>query len=167
MTIGGGPAPDEREWLIDVLTRQIPLGGAMRLEIARLDHRGIELRAPLAANVNDKGTAFGGAVVSLMILAGWSLPRLLLRRAGFEADLVIGRCEVRFLKPVETDFGLRCDWPDAEAVERFFDRVRKRGRAKLELNPRAVVAEKVAATLSARYAALRKPEESSTTGAGP
>ena len=148
------PLPDEREWLTDVLTRRIPLGGAMELAIFRLDGEGIELHAPLAPSVNDKGTAFGGALVSQMILAGWSLPRLLLRRAGLEADLVIGRCEVRFLKPVSGDFRVRCAWPDAAAIEAFIEQVRTRGRGKLELAPECLTDSEVAATLAARYAAL-------------
>ena len=167
MTVDFTPAADERAWLADVLTRQIPLGGAMGLEITRLDQHGIELQAPLPPNVNDKGTAFGGALVSLMILAGWSLPRLLLRRAGVDADLVIGRCEVRFVKPVETGFAVRCNWPDAEALEHFFNRLRMQDRAKLELAPEAVTDTEVAATLSARYAALGKSKTSSSSGAGP
>ena len=148
------PAPDEREWLTAVLTRKIPLGGAMQMAIARLDETGIELHAPLAPSINDKGTAFGGALVSQMILAGWSLPRLLLRRADIDADLVIGRCEVRFLKPVEGDFNVRCNWPEAASVEAFIDQLRARGRAKLELAPECATDSEVAATLVARYAAL-------------
>ncbi|HMB40044.1 MAG TPA: YiiD C-terminal domain-containing protein [Wenzhouxiangellaceae bacterium] len=155
------PVPDEREWLTDVLTRKIPLGGAMQMTIARLDDKGIELHAPLAPSINDKGTAFGGALVSQMILAGWSLPRLLLRRAKLDADLVIGRCEVRFLKPVEGDFGVRCDWPEAASLEAFIDQVRGRGRGKLELAPECVIDSEVAATLAARYAALENPTGSS------
>lgn len=161
------PAPDEREWLIDVLTRRIPLGGAMQMTISRLDEQGIALHAPLAPSVNDKGTAFGGAIVSQMILAGWSLPRLLLRRAGIQADLVIGRCEVRFLKPVGGDFGVRCDWPEAASLETFIDQVRARGRGKLELAPECVIDSEVAATLAARYAGLGKPfcvPETGTSG---
>lgn len=152
------PAPDEREWLTDVLTRRIPLGGAMQLAIVRLDDRGIEFNAPLAPNVNDKGTAFGGALVSQMILAGWALPRLLLRRAGIEADLVIGRCEVRFLKPVEGGIGVRCDWPEPASLAGFIEQIRARGRGKLELAPQCVVDSEVAATLAARYAALGKAD---------
>ena len=150
----------ERRWLGEVLTREIPLGGAMQLEVARLDERGIELSAPLAPNVNDKGTAFGGALVSLMILAGWSLPRLLLRREGLKADLVIGRCEVRFLAPVGRDFRVRCDWPEVDATRAFVERLRESGRGRLQLEPRVVDRDEVAARLQARYAALAPPSES-------
>jgi len=164
MSSGADTCRDEREWLADVLTRHIPLGGAMALEIARLDQQGIALHAPLAPNVNDKGSAFGGALVSLMILAGWSLPRLLLRRAGLEADLVIGRCEVRFVKPVEAAFVVRCNWPDAAAVGRFLALVEARGRGKLDLAPDVTVGGEVAATLAARYAGLSKRAAAPSTG---
>lgn len=152
------PLPDEREWLTDVLTRKIPLGGNMQLAISRLDDHGIELRAPLAPSVNDKGTAFGGALVSQMILAGWSLPRLLLRRAGLEVDLVIGRCEVRFLKPVSGDFRVRCEWPEAASIKAFIEQLRSRGRGKLALAPECLADSEVAATLAARYAALGRSD---------
>ncbi|PKL96192.1 MAG: thioesterase [Gammaproteobacteria bacterium HGW-Gammaproteobacteria-8] len=151
---------EERRWLEQVLTGQIPLGAAMALEIQRLDDRGIVLRAPLAPNVNDKGTAFGGALVSLMILAGWSLPRLALRRAGLAAELVIGRCEVRFLKPVTGALLAECDWPPAPEVEAFSKQLAATGRGRLELAPRIVTADdkELAASLQARYAGLAKTD---------
>ena len=150
---------DETAWLAEVLTRRIPLGGAMQLSIARLDDEGIELHAPLAPNINDKGTGFGGALVAQMILAGWALPRLLLRRAGVPADLVIGRCEVRFLSPVTTEFSVRCAWPEPALRAKFVEQVRCRGRGKLELAPECMADDAVAATLSARYAALGRGDD--------
>jgi thioesterase domain-containing protein len=148
---------DERLWLERVLTADIPLGGAMGLSVARLDDSGIVLELPLAANVNDKGTAFGGALASAMILAGWSLPRLLIRRAGLKAELVIGRCEIRFIRPVAGLFQAFCPWPDAADCERFVRRLDKSGRASLVLAPEIRVGKEVAASLSAKYAALESP----------
>ncbi len=54
---------DEIAWLERTLTADIPLGGAMALTVSRLDDDGIELALPLGPSVNDKGTAFGGALV--------------------------------------------------------------------------------------------------------
>ncbi|MDT8449719.1 MAG: YiiD C-terminal domain-containing protein [Wenzhouxiangellaceae bacterium] len=153
------PASDgfeERRWLEHVLTREIPLGGAMRLAVECLDDAGIVLAAPLAPNINDKGTAFGGALASLMILAGWSLPRLLLRRAGLEADLVIGRCRMQFLAPVTGSLRAACAWPVPEASGRFLESLHRRGRGRLELAPEIRAGDGVAARLEARYAALAK-----------
>ncbi|AKS41302.1 Putative Histone acetyltransferase HPA2/related acetyltransferase [Wenzhouxiangella marina] len=150
---------EERAWLENTLTRQIPLGGAMQLRITELNDRGLRLALPLAANINDKGTVFGGAMVSAMILAGWSLPRLLLRRAGRKADLVIGRCEVRFLKPVAGPFEAVCRWPAADEIEAFLARLDERGRSSMNLAPEILADGEVAARLEARYAALAHVEE--------
>ncbi|MDT8408884.1 MAG: YiiD C-terminal domain-containing protein [Wenzhouxiangellaceae bacterium] len=152
----GSAEAEEICWLEPVLTEQIPLGAAMALNVKSLDHDGIILAAPLAPNVNDKGTAFGGALVSMMILAGWSLPRLLLRRHAIAAELVIGRCQVRFLKPVDGPFQAHCRWPAATDIETFVNQLRHGGRARLELAPEIIIDGEVAARLEARYAALTK-----------
>ena len=149
----------EKAWLEDVLTRQIPLGGAMGLRIARLDETGLELHLPLDPNINDKGTAFGGALSGAMLLAGWSLPRILLRRAGLSGDLVVSRCETRFIAPVSNDFKVICDWPDPQDCEHFLEVFRHRHRGRLALEPRVEVDGEVAAALIARYAALQKLPE--------
>ena len=145
---------DERTWLEHVLTHDIPLGGAMEVRVVRLDEAGVELALPLDANVNDKGTAFGGALASAMILAGWSLPRLLMRRAELKAELVIGRCEIRFTRPVDGAFTALCPWPAADDCERFVRRLAHSGRASLVLAPEIRADGELAATLSAKYAAL-------------
>ena len=49
---------------------EIPLARAMDLELLAHDGDRLALRAPLAPNVNDKGCAFGGSLVSLMTLPG-------------------------------------------------------------------------------------------------
>lgn len=148
------PVEDERAWLQRVLTRDIPMGGAMELEVVRVNRDGVVLELPLEANINDKGTAFGGSLASAMILAGWSIPRLLLRRAGLTADLVIGRCETRFLTPVCTAFQACCSWPGPAQVAEFHRKFTDRGRAGLDLHAEIRVDSQVAATLAARYAAL-------------
>jgi thioesterase domain-containing protein len=150
---------NEADWLAQVLTGEIPLGSAMSLAVETLDDQRLVISLPLAPNVNDKGTAFGGALVSAMILVGWSLPRLLLRRAGIAADLVIGRAETRFLLPVDGPFVAVCDWPEPSSRQRFFDELAERGRGRLALEPRIECRGRVAATLSARYAALKRSGE--------
>lgn len=145
---------EEIQWLTHTLTHQIPLGRAMELSVDVLNEHEIRLRAPLEPNVNDKGTAFGGALTSMMILAGWSLPRLLLRRHGLNAELVIGRCEVRFLKPVGQAFIASCAWPAPNAIEAFVHHLRRKGKGRIELAPEIRAGQHVAARLSARYAAI-------------
>lgn len=145
---------DEKTWLQATLTDKIPMARAMGVHLHRLNDTGLCLDLPLAPNINDKGTAFGGAMTSAMILAGWSLPRLLLRRAGVAAELVIGRCEVRFLAPVDGTFQAVCDWPDKSACDAFLDEVAAGRRGRLALQPRILHNSGEAAILEARYTAL-------------
>jgi thioesterase domain-containing protein len=144
----------ERAWLEPLLRERIPLAGAMDLRIGRLDASGICLDFPLAPSINDKGSAFGGALASAMILAGWSLPRLLLRRRAITADLVIGRCELSFLKPVHGTYSAICDWPGSTDQLRFLQRLSEQGKGRLDLDVHVVAGTEVAASLQARYAAL-------------
>jgi thioesterase domain-containing protein len=145
---------DEQEWLEPLLRTRIPLAGAMELQVGQLDATGIRLDFPLAPSINDKGSAFGGALASAMILAGWSLPRLLLRRRGISADLVIGRCELRFLKPVLGPYSAVCDWPEHETQAAFLEGITTQGKGRLDLHVTVVADNELAASLQARYAAL-------------
>ena len=63
----------------------------------------LRMHAPLDANVNDKGCAFGGSLSSLMTIAGWGLAFLKLAEAGLEADIYVADSRVRYLKPVYED----------------------------------------------------------------
>jgi len=150
---------EEIAWLERTLTADIPMGGAMALNVSRLDDEGVTLNLPLGPSINDKGTAFGGALGSAMILAGWSLPRLILRRRGIAADLVIGRCEIRFLAPVSGAYTALCRWPPEDEVQSFLERLADRGKGCLLLEPELWADGQLAATLSAKYAALVKPSE--------
>ena len=49
----------------------IPLTRAMALSVHCRGPDRLQLKAPLAANVNDKGTGFGGSQVALATLAAW------------------------------------------------------------------------------------------------
>jgi len=143
-----------RGWLEALLRDSIPLAGNMDLRIGRLDVQGIQLDFPLPPSVNDKGTAFGGALSSAMILAGWSLPRLLLRQHDVRADLVIGRCDLRFVAPVHGPYSAHCRWPQVSDLEKFVLQTRERGKARLDLAAEIRADGQLAATLEARYAAL-------------
>ena len=145
---------EEQQWLEPLLLDSIPMARYMTLRVGRLDADGIRLDFPLAPSVNDKGPAFGGALASAMILAGWSLPRLLLRREGLKAELVIGRCELSFLRPVHGPYQAACDWPEPAEQEALLAATAERGKGRLDLAIRATANGEVAASLSARYAAL-------------
>jgi thioesterase domain-containing protein len=65
----------------------MPPARALQLRVTGGHHDRLRLQAPLAANVNDKGTAFGGSLVSLMTLAAWGLTVLKIEQAGLRAEV--------------------------------------------------------------------------------
>ena len=81
----------------------MPPVAAMQVRAVAFDGEVLQLQAPLAANVNDKGCAFGGSLVSLMTLAGWGLMTLKLREAGIRAEVYVADSQVRYLAPLYTD----------------------------------------------------------------
>jgi thioesterase domain-containing protein len=144
---------------LDALNRHLhgmPPVAAMQVHAVAFDGEVLRLQAPLAANMNDKGCAFGGSMSGLMTLAGWGLLTLKMEEAGLPAEVYVADSHVRYLKPLYADLhgearlGPDVDW------DAFLRSFRDRGRARAGVlatlcDPEgAVVAE-----LSGRFAALR------------
>ncbi|HET6431423.1 YiiD C-terminal domain-containing protein [Dyella sp.] len=153
------PAPLEATaaTLVQFIRDEIPLARAMDLSLCASSPDQLSLAVPLAPNVNDKGCAFGGSLVSLMTLAGWALVELALRRAGEDCDVFVGESTVRYLAPVWSDFradarlAAEAGWPV------FFSTLAARGRARIEVVCEVPGSDgKPAATLSARFVAKRR-----------
>ena len=144
--------------LVDFTRANIPQAEVMDLRLGHYDGDRIALDAPLKPNVNDKGCAFGGSLVSCMTLAGWSLVELALRRRGIDCDVFVAESTVRYLSPVWGDFQSVARLAPESTWEDFFATLDARGRARIE-----VLAEvpgedvgKPAATLSGRFVAKRR-----------
>lgn len=76
---------------------------AMGIHAVAWDGDVLHLHAPIAANTNDKHSAFGGSLASIMTLAGWGLLTLKLQEAGITAPVFVADSHVRYLKPLYTD----------------------------------------------------------------
>jgi thioesterase domain-containing protein len=117
----------------------------------------LRLRAPLVANVNDKGCAFGGSLASLMTLASWGLVYLELAQQGIEADIFVADSRVRYLKPVFEDLQIDACFDDAGERVALLDALRRQGRASIRLQARTLLADGgVAATFVGRYVAIAR-----------
>jgi thioesterase domain-containing protein len=143
--------------LVAFIHEGIPLAHAMALELGDYNGEHLTLATPLGPNVNDKGCAFGGSLVSLMTLTGWGLVELALRQRGEDCDLYVGESTVRYLSPVWGDFQARAQRAEEANWDTFFATLSARGRARI-----AVTAEvpgengKPAATLAAQFVAKRR-----------
>ncbi|MEO7251257.1 MAG: YiiD C-terminal domain-containing protein [Arenimonas sp.] len=117
----------------------------------------LRLNAPLAANINDKGCAFGGSLGSLMTLAAWGLVYLELAQQGIDADIFVADSRVRYLKPVFEDLQVDACFDDAGERVALLDALRRQGRASIRLQARTMLAAGgVAATFVGRYVAIAR-----------
>ena len=134
----------------------IPLVREMRIEVLGEAGGRLRLRAPLGPNVNDKGSAFGGSLASVMILAGWALATLRLEAAGLEADVYVADSSLRYLAPLEDALHAEA-WLEEGDWEGFIATFRQRGRARCRIAACVrLPGGGEATTFSGRFAALAR-----------
>jgi thioesterase domain-containing protein len=137
------------------LLADIPLARAMQLRVHSYDENGLALAAPLAPNINDKGCAFGGSLLSLLTLAGWGLIVLRLRELNHACDIFVQNSEVRYLAPVWEDFIAHARVAEDESWEEFVRALQTNGRARLGVACHvALAAGTEACILKARFVAI-------------
>lgn len=110
----------------------IPLSDAMQFNIVELKENSILVHAPLSPNVNIHGTGFAGSIYSLAVLTGWAMVTHIIKSQGFDGDLVVGKAEIRYRKPVGGDIECRCSVPD-NLYQAFNRDMKTNGKAKLSL----------------------------------
>ncbi len=115
------------------IAEQIPVTAHMGLRIVAWDGEGLRMEAPLAANRNDKGTAFAGSLASLAALAGWALITLQVEERLGAASVAVCRSEMDYRQPVDGDFQALCRLSDTEQVKDFWKQLAVSGKGRLPL----------------------------------
>lgn len=137
--------------------RGMPPVAAIGIDVTGYRDGCLRMGAPLALNVNDKGTAFGGSMTSLMTLAGWGLVTLRLQQAGLVADVFVADSAVHYRKPLYADFVAEARLAEGEDWDLFLATFRQRGRARVQLAVHIPLPEGgIAAELGGRYVAIAK-----------
>lgn len=148
----------DTEQFLPWLKQQIPLLQFMGIQDLSFDEQGLELKAALAENVNDKGTGFGGSQAALATLAGWCWVTLSLRKVGCDCDVVIRDSQQQYTAPVTSDFSVQVTAVSAEVWRGFHQRLLEVGRARIPLEIQVNSDSGVAFTMSANYTALIRVE---------
>lgn len=137
--------------------RGMPPVAAMQVEVAGYADGVLRLTAPLARNVNDKGTAFGGSLTSLMTVAGWGRVTLGLDLAGESAEVYVADSSIRYLAPLRSDLQAEARLAPDESWETFLATLRQRGRARIQVEAMVSLPDGGAATtLSGRFVAIAR-----------
>jgi thioesterase domain-containing protein len=136
------------------LTTEMPITQRLGIRFGGAAGGGVRLRAPLAANINHRGTAFAGSLNALATLAGWATVWLVLRRHDLPGQVVIQDSTVHYARPVTGDFEARCEPPTHDAIAHLLESVRRRGRGRIELTVTVSDRQGPAVNFRGRYVAL-------------
>ena len=79
---------------------EIPLLTAMQLSFVGYDNLALTMEAPLAPNINNKGTAFGGSIASICLFGGWAVSTLAFADHDIHnTEIVVFKNEMTFERP--------------------------------------------------------------------
>jgi thioesterase domain-containing protein len=140
-----------REELTTFLHAKIPLTHAMEVRVESYDEKKLVLTAPLPANHNHLGTAFGGSLAALAMLAGYGLLWLELGRR--DAHVVVSECALKFRRPVRGTLRAVCAWPDDERGARFHADFAANGKARIRLEAAIETEDETAVAFEGVYVA--------------
>jgi len=154
--------PVERSGQLDAVLRRVgdmlrsmPPVTAMALRVEGLEADCLRLSAPLSANLNDKGCAFGGSLSGLMTLACWSLCVVELDLRGQRPDVYVQDSSVRYLAPLFDDLVAEATLMDDTDWDAMAAALATRGRARARLQAVIRLPDgRPAATLEGRFVAI-------------
>ncbi|MBI2512634.1 MAG: YiiD C-terminal domain-containing protein [Opitutae bacterium] len=126
------------EGLTVFLHEQIPLTRAMDLRATEASAGRLVLEAPLEPNKNHLGTAFGGSLHTVPLLACYGALWMVLRDAGIDGHVVVKRSNALYRAPVTGPIRAVCERPSAAQAADFLADLRRNKKARMEL--RATVA---------------------------
>lgn len=140
--------------LQEFFENHLPITDFMGLALDQYDGKQLSLKAPLAPNINDKQTAFGGSLYNACVMACWGFAYLKSLEAGLEGSQVVAGGSIKYKAPVDKDFIAVCEAPEADVVEHFIDGFKRHGKGKITLNSTITCNGKVAVEFEGYYAIL-------------
>ncbi len=138
--------------LVHYLRKHVPLTHHIDICAGQQTPQWFELNAPLAPNLNDKHTAFGGTLATLCTLSGWCVVSYLCREVGIKVDIAVTESHIRYRLPVISDpVAARAFFPGQPQVDNFIQNLKQHSNARLDLNAEVKADDKVAVSFSSKY----------------
>jgi thioesterase domain-containing protein len=116
----------------ELFHNKIPITRAMRVRVEHYDGERLVISAPLEANINHLGTAFGGSLHALAVLSGYGL--LWLEMQDAECHIVIRESSISYEHPVTGEIRAACMRPEAQALSEFKKNFHVKGKARIMLS---------------------------------
>lgn len=147
--------PFGRDYLQSRISSEFALARHIGIVVERADDAGVVLSAPLVANANDKGTAFGGSLYCVAVLTGWAWVARYLEARRVAADAVIQESAIRYLAPVHGVLRASLTPPAAPDVDKFCKMLERADRGRIRLNVRIHHEQTLACEFDGNFAATR------------
>ncbi len=151
------PGEFGRDYLQNRIAQEFMLARHIGITVESADDTAVVLRAPLAPNANYKGTAFGGSLYSVAVLAGWAWATRYLAARELAADAVIQESKVRFLKPAQDELCARAAAPGEAQIDKFRRMLERAGRGRIALRVEVTSGAVLAVILDGLFAAALRP----------
>jgi thioesterase domain-containing protein len=140
----------DRDSLQAYLMAHIAPAHALGLTIVGVEP--LTIAAPLAANLNDKGSAFAGSLYSAAALAGWALLTRWCSAESVDAEVALHASSARFLAPARAPFRATARAPAPADLEKLKRMLARAGRGRIELSVEVSCEALLVMTLSGAYA---------------
>jgi thioesterase domain-containing protein len=148
-----------RDYLQQRIVSEFALARHIGIVVESADDRGLVLHAPLAPNANYKGTAFGGSLFSVAVLAGWAWVTRYLAIVDLAADAVIQESTMRYLVPVEGTLRAAVVMPAVAEIDRFRRMLERAGRGRIGLSVQIHHGDTLATHFDGMFAAVLRPRQ--------
>ncbi|MFA5494299.1 MAG: YiiD C-terminal domain-containing protein [Porticoccaceae bacterium] len=112
---------------------RIPLLESMQVSFTRFTGCTLRVDMPLAPNINDKNTGFGGSIAALATTCGWAMVSLLLEDVGRQCQVVIVESRICYLAPVTGNCYAETSVCEEDKYS-FMERIARRGKSRIELS---------------------------------
>jgi len=116
------------------LSTHLPLARAAGVQVDSYSGDTLIASAPLDKNINDKGTAFGGSLYNICVIAAWGMTHLKAKELGLDGDIVVAKGEINYLRPLVGRLVASATSPNQEAVLRAEQGFKNRGKAIFTIN---------------------------------
>lgn len=122
-------------YLQELLYEEIPLCHALQLNVESWEGHELNIKLPLAPNMNHLSSAFGGSLYCGAVLVGWGWLHLRLRELGItNGHIVIQGGHVSYPLPVLGDSMAVCAAPSEAAWNKFQTMFTRHRKGRLILN---------------------------------
>ncbi|MBB3167477.1 thioesterase domain-containing protein [Simiduia aestuariiviva] len=148
------PPTDVAHKLNAFFDEHLPLTGFMGLRLDHYDGQTLVLKAPLAPNINDKSTAFGGSLYNAAVMACWGMIYLQTQARGVKCNQVVAEGKIKYKAPVQGDIRAICQAPSPDQLNALFDAFNSNGKASIWLSATIECSGRLAVEFEGKYAIL-------------